>query len=105
MTPTKPPKITAEQLASSLKLMVDEAQLLLEQIQDGTSEQLRAAKTNLSTKLHDAKTELSLMETSAMQRAKLALSETDQAVKDHPYYAVGIAAGASILVGMLLAKI
>jgi ElaB protein len=106
MNISKPPSehFTLEDLTTSMKAVIDEAELLIEQVGDSTSEQLADTTAKLTSQLKKTKAELLRIEEGAMKRAKRTLHETDQAVKDHPYYAVGIAAGASLLIGMMLTK-
>jgi ElaB/YqjD/DUF883 family membrane-anchored ribosome-binding protein len=93
-----------ERLAQSLKHMVDEADHLLAKAERTGSEQFLAAREKFETQLRHAKDELSRLEASALDNAKRAAAATDHAVRDHPYAAMGIAAGAGLLIGMLISR-
>jgi ElaB/YqjD/DUF883 family membrane-anchored ribosome-binding protein len=93
-----------ERLAQSLKHMVDEADHLLAKAEHSTSEQLSAAREKFETQLRHAKDELRWLEQSAIDNAKRAARATDQAVHEYPYAAMGIAAGAGLLIGMLISR-
>jgi ElaB/YqjD/DUF883 family membrane-anchored ribosome-binding protein len=93
-----------ERLAQSLKHMVDEADHLLAKAERTGSEQFMAAREKFETQLMHAKDELRRLELSAIDNAKRAAHATDHAVHEHPYAAMGIAAGAGLLIGMLITR-
>lgn len=93
-----------ERLARSLKHMVDEADHLLAKAERTGSEQFLAAREKFETQLSHAKDELRRLEQSALDNAKRAARATDHAVHEHPYAAMGIAAGAGLLIGMLISR-
>jgi ElaB/YqjD/DUF883 family membrane-anchored ribosome-binding protein len=93
-----------ERLAQSLKHMVDEADHLLAKAERTGSEQFLAAREKFETQLNHAKDELRRLEVSALENAKRAAHATDHAVHEHPYAAMGIAAGAGLLIGMLITR-
>jgi len=93
-----------ERLAQSLKHMVDEADHLLAKAERSGSEQFMAAREKFEAQLHHAKDELRRLEVSAIDSAKHAARATDHAVHEHPYAAMGIAAGAGLLIGMLITR-
>jgi ElaB/YqjD/DUF883 family membrane-anchored ribosome-binding protein len=95
---------TRERLAQSLKHMVDEADHLLAKAERTGSEQFNAAREKFEAQLHHAKDELRRLEISAIDNAKRAARATDHAVHDHPYAAMGLAAGVGLLVGMLISR-
>lgn len=93
-----------ERLAASLKHMVDEADHLLAKAEHSTTEQFSAAREKFESQLRQAKDELRRLEQSAIDNAKRAARATDHAVHEHPYAAMGIAAGAGLLIGMLISR-
>ncbi len=106
---TTPLVATADQsardrLAHSLQQMVDEAEHLLKNAQRTGSEQFNAARDKFESRLRSAKAELSDLEQTALDNARRAARATDHAVHEHPYTAMGIAAGVGLLVGMLVAR-
>lgn len=103
------PAATADQsardrLAHSLQQIVEEAEHLLKNAQRTGSEQFNAARDKFESQLRSAKAELRDLEQSAVYNAKRAVHATDHAVHEHPYTAMGIAAGVGLLVGMLVAR-
>ena len=93
-----------ERLAQSLKHMVDEADHLLAKAERSGSEQFMAAREKFETQLQHAKDELRRLEISAIDNAKRAARATDHAVHEHPYAAMGLAAGVGLLIGMLITR-
>lgn len=91
-------------LASSLKRMVDEAEQLLKSLQNAGGEQFAVARERFEQQLRFAKIELDELETRALASAKAAARATDEAVHEHPYAAMAIAAGVGALIGMLIAR-
>jgi len=104
-TTTTPSDVHArERLAQSLKHMVDEADHLLAKAERTGSEQFMAAREKFETQLLHAKDELRRLELSTLENAKRAARATDHAVHEYPYAAMGIAAGAGLLIGMLITR-
>ncbi|MDP1690816.1 MAG: DUF883 domain-containing protein [Burkholderiaceae bacterium] len=93
-----------ERLAENLKHMVDEADNLLAKAERTGTDQFKAAREKFELQLQHAKDELRRLEASAIDNAKRAARATDHAVHEHPYAAMGIAAGMGLLVGMLVAR-
>jgi ElaB/YqjD/DUF883 family membrane-anchored ribosome-binding protein len=93
-----------DRLAQSLKQMVDEAEQLLKTAQRTGSEQFNLARDKFESQLRHAKSELEQLEESAAYQARRAARATDQAVHEHPYAAMGLAAGVGLLIGMLITR-
>lgn len=93
-----------ERLAHSLQQMVDEAEHLLKNAQRTGSDQFNAARDKFESRLRQAKYELRQLEDATLYRARRAARATDHAVHEHPYTAMGIAAGAGLLIGMLISR-
>lgn len=93
-----------ERLTESLKNMVDDADQLLAKTERAGSEQFRAARDRFEAQLGRAKDELHRLEASAVANAKRAARATDEAVHEHPYAAMGVAAGVGLLLGMLISR-
>lgn len=93
-----------ERLAQNLKHMVDEADQLLAKAERTGSDQFNAAREKFEAQLLHAKDELRRLELSAIDNAKRAARATDHAVHEHPYAAMGMAAGVGLLIGMLISR-
>ena len=99
-----PDQGTRDRLAHSLQQVVEEAEHLLKNAQRTGSEQFNAARDRFESQLRSAKAELSHLEKTALDNAKRAVHATDHAVHEHPYTAMGVAAGIGLLIGMLVAR-
>jgi ElaB/YqjD/DUF883 family membrane-anchored ribosome-binding protein len=93
-----------ERLTSSLKHMVEEAEHLLRNAQRSGSEEFNAARDKFEARLKQARDELESLQESAIYNAKRAARATDHAVHEHPYAAMGLAAGVGVLLGMLISR-
>jgi ElaB/YqjD/DUF883 family membrane-anchored ribosome-binding protein len=93
-----------ERLAESLKRTVDEAEQLLSKAERSGSDQFNAARDKFESQLRRAKDELRRLEASALENARRAARVTDETVHEHPYAAMGLAAGVGLLVGMLISR-
>lgn len=93
-----------ERLTENLKGMVDEADKLLAHAERTGTEQFKSAREKFEVQVRRAKDELRRLEHAAVDNAKRAAQATDHAVHEHPYAAMGIAAGAGLLIGMLISR-
>lgn len=93
-----------DRLASGLKQLVDEADQLLQNAQRSGNGQFSAAREKFEAQLRQARAQLDRLEQSAVENARRAARATSQAVHEHPYSAMGIAAVAGVLIGMLIAR-
>jgi ElaB/YqjD/DUF883 family membrane-anchored ribosome-binding protein len=93
-----------DQLAQSLRQIVGEAEQLLKSAQRTGNEQFNAARDKFESQLRDAKADLERLEETLAWQAKRAARATDEAVHEHPYAAMGLAAGVGLLIGMLVAR-
>jgi ElaB/YqjD/DUF883 family membrane-anchored ribosome-binding protein len=105
-TATTPPveDTTRQRLAQSLQQIVDDAEQLLKNAQRTGNEQFNVARDKFEAQLRSAKAELNRLEDAAAYNARRAARATDHAVHEHPYTAMGIAAGVGLLIGMLIAR-
>ena len=99
-----PDSAARDRLAASLKQMVDEADQWLRTAQRTGNAELDSARDKFEAQLRHAKTELRHIEETVAQQARRAAHATDQAVHEHPYTAMSVAAGVGLLIGMLVAR-
>ena len=103
-TTTTAEETSRERLAQGLQQMVDEANQLLKDTKRTGGDHFGAVRDRLETQLQRARAELRRLETEAVDRTKRAAAATDHAVHEHPYTAMGIAAGVGLLIGMLISR-
>lgn len=104
VAPMTPEPGSREALAQSLRHVLSEAEHLLKSAHSAGGEQFKAARERFEEQLRSAKLELNDLETVAIENAKRAARATDEAVHEHPYAAMAIAAGIGALIGMLIAR-
>ena len=93
-----------EKLMADLKLVISDAEELLKMTAGQAGEKAAELRARMQTRMDQAKTELTRLQGLAVERAKDAGRATDAYVHENPWKAVGIAAGAGLLIGMLISR-
>jgi len=96
--------VTKEKLAQDLKIVVSDLEELLRATASQAGEKVSAMREKMQENLHRAKIKLSEAEDVLLDKGKQAARVTDEYVHDHPWRAVGIAAGVGLLVGLLIGR-
>ncbi|MGB8295237.1 MAG: DUF883 family protein [Polyangia bacterium] len=96
--------VTRDKLLADLKLVVADAEELLKLTAGQAGEKVAAVRDRVQRGLDQAKAKLVDLEDRAMEQTKAAARATDVYVHENPWRAVGIAAGAGILFGMLISR-
>ena len=91
-----------ERLVDDVAAVLAEAEEMLKRASLETGDKARDLRSNVETQLLRAKLKLQEIEGEAVDRAKVAARATDDYVRDHPWHAVGVAAAAGLLVGLLM---
>lgn len=95
-------ELSRESLLDDFSTMLTEAEDLLRRAGNETGERAKDLRAQVEAKLLAAKLRLQEMEGEAIDRAKAAARVTDDYVHDNPWSAIGAAAVAGFLIGMLL---
>ena len=90
------------ELSDGLNRMVNEADLLLKKASETTGQEYESTLRKAEAQLRKAKSEFIRLEEAALLNAKYAARATDRAVHEHPYTAMGLAAGIGLLLGLLI---
>lgn len=98
------PEVTKEKLISDFKVVVADAEALLKASAGQGGEALAAVRSRVEESLAAAKTKMLDAEEELLAKTKAAAKATDEYVHDHPWNAVGIAAGVGLLVGLLIGR-
>lgn len=93
-----------EQLVSDIKSVISEAEELLGATADQAGEKMADLRVRIQARLRDAKSRLADAEEVLLAKTKAAARATDDYVHESPWTAVGIAAGAGLLVGLLIGR-
>jgi ElaB/YqjD/DUF883 family membrane-anchored ribosome-binding protein len=93
-----------EKLASDLKTLIGDAEALLRATADQAGERVTAVRERIERSLGDSKQSLGEVEEYLLSRGKEAAKSADAYVKEHPWTALGFAAGAGLVLGLLIRR-
>lgn len=93
-----------DKLVTDLKGVVADAEELLQETANVGGEKMGALRARLRERLMTARHKLAEAEDAAVERAKAAARATDDYVHDHPWKAVGAAAGVGLIIGLLIGR-
>jgi len=96
--------VTTDKLAQDLKIVISDAEELLRATASQAGEKVSAAREKIQDSLRQAKVKLAEVEDILIDKGKEAARATDEYVHDHPWKAVGIAAGVGLVIGMLISR-
>lgn len=96
--------VTRDKLVADLKLVVTDAEELLKLTAGQAGEKVAAVRDKVQRGLDQAKAKLVVIEDKAIEQTKAAARATDAYVHENPWKAVGIAAGAGLLIGLLIGR-
>jgi ElaB/YqjD/DUF883 family membrane-anchored ribosome-binding protein len=96
--------VSKEKLVADLKVVVADAEELLRATASQAGEKVAAARERIQASLASAKVKLTDAERALLEKTKEAAKATDEFVHEHPWQAVGIAAGAGLLLGILISR-
>lgn len=91
-----------EQLVVDMKAVIADAQELLEATTSATGDRIKAARARAEETIRSARQRVADLE--VVDQAKEAARSADEYVREHPWGAVGLAAAAGVLVGVLIAR-
>ena len=94
----------ADRLMSDLKVLIADAEALLKSSSSDVGQAVAGARSRMEARLDDAKANLLQLQQEAAQRAKAAGRAADDYVHEHPWQAVGVAAGIGLVVGLLIGR-
>jgi len=93
-----------EQLAAEMKSIIADAEELLKATASATGDRIMAARARAEESLKAARERLSNVDDAAMAQMKEVAKTADDYVREHPWGAVGIAAVAGLLLGVLISR-
>jgi len=93
-----------QKLVADLKVVVADAEELLRATASQAGEKVSAARERIQASLGTAKVKLAEAERVLVAKTKDAAKTTDEYVHDHPWHAVGIAAAAGLVLGVLISR-
>ncbi|TMQ49358.1 MAG: DUF883 family protein [Candidatus Eisenbacteria bacterium] len=93
-----------EQLVGDMKAVIADAEELLKATTGATGERITAARARAEETLRAARQKLAGLEDAVVDQAKEAARAADEYVREHPWGAVGIAAVAGLLLGVMISR-
>ena len=93
---------TVDKLLEDLQAIVTDAEELLKATAGLAGEKVQDARARAEESLSAARERLGDVRDDALQQARDVVSSGEEYVRRHPWHAVGIAAGAGLLVGLLI---
>ncbi|XZG70205.1 DUF883 family protein [Chitinibacteraceae bacterium HSL-7] len=97
-------KLDQEVLMEDLRNVISDTEALLDDVSKGGSAEARALRQKIAENLSVARAKLQETERLVGAKAKEAARVTDTYVHDHPWTAVGVAAGVGFLLGLLVSR-
>lgn len=96
-----PDEVTKEQLIADFKTVVADAEALLKATANEGGEELAAVRAKAEESIMAVKAKMAEEQAALLVKTKEAAMATDVYVHDHPWTAVGVAAGVGMVVGLL----
>lgn len=96
--------VSKEKLVQDLKIVISDTEELLRATASTAGEKVTAARDKVENSLRRAKVKLADFEDVIIDRSKQAAHATDEYVHEHPWRAVGVAAGVGVIIGMLISR-
>jgi ElaB/YqjD/DUF883 family membrane-anchored ribosome-binding protein len=97
-------EVSKEKLVADLKVVVADAEELLRATASQAGEKVAAARERIQASLATAKIKLADAERAIVEQTKKAAKATDEYVHENPWKAVGIAAVAGLVLGVLISR-
>jgi ElaB/YqjD/DUF883 family membrane-anchored ribosome-binding protein len=96
--------VSKEKLVADLKVVVADAEELLRATASQAGEKAAVARERIQASLAAAKVKLGEAERALLEKTKEAAKVTDDYVRENPWQAVGIAAVAGLVLGILISR-
>lgn len=91
-----------KQLMNEVRSVLNEVEDLYSTSMDNGSEQSKEVKERFLEKLNKTKAKLRDVESTVIDKARATAERTDELVHEQPYYAMGVAAMAGFIAGLLI---
>ena len=98
------PSVARDQLITDMKAVIADAEALLHATAEAAGEKVGALRTRAQQTLTEAKAKLAQLDDDMVHQAKDAARTADRYVRDNPWGAVGIAAAAGVVIGLLISR-
>lgn len=102
MTTESAANVNRDKLVADLKVLIADSEELLRASAGQAGEKIAAARERVQASLATAKVKLADAERAVVEQTKKAAKATDEFVHENPWRAVGIAAAAGVVLGLLI---
>ncbi|HET9042116.1 MAG TPA: DUF883 family protein [Burkholderiales bacterium] len=96
--------VSKDKLVADMKVVIADAEELLKATASAAGDRVTAARTRMEDSLRTARIKLAEAQEVVVDKAKAAARATDDYVHANPWRSVGIAAGAGLVIGMLISR-
>lgn len=96
--------VNTDKLVQDLKLVVADAEELLRATASQAGERAAAARARIEQSLERARVKLDEVESAVADSTRQVANAADEYVHEHPWSAVGVAAGIGLIVGLLMSR-
>jgi ElaB/YqjD/DUF883 family membrane-anchored ribosome-binding protein len=96
--------VSATQLIDDLTSVIRDAESLLRATAAQTGDRVEEIRARAEETVRQAKARLAGVEEKALERAREIAGDADEYVRGNPWQAVAIAAGAGLLIGLLMSR-
>ena len=97
--------VTTEQLVNEFNTLVGETEQLLKFVSTAGGEGANALRASVEKNLAIARQRLGNLQHTAVKRTQAAAQRTDRYVHEYPWEAIGVAAGLSLIIGVVTSLI
>lgn len=104
MNESATPDISKQKLAADLKAIITDTEELLRLTAGQAGDKVADLRGKIEQRLTTARATLAETQDALLDKAKQAGRATDDYVHDHPWKAVGIAAGVGVVLGLLISR-
>jgi ElaB/YqjD/DUF883 family membrane-anchored ribosome-binding protein len=96
--------VTKQKLIADLKVVIADADELLKVTANQAGEKVGELRVRMQENLTSARHKLADAEAALKEKSREVARVTDDYVHDHPWKAIGVAAGAGLLIGLLIGR-
>ncbi len=97
-------QVSRQKLVTDLKVLIGDTEELLKATAGQAGEKVAVARERIQASLAVYKEKLLDAEQALLEKTKEAARATDEYVHEHPWQAVGVAAGVGFLLGLLVSR-
>jgi ElaB/YqjD/DUF883 family membrane-anchored ribosome-binding protein len=96
--------VNTEKLVQDLRVVVADAEELLRATASQAGERVTVAREKIQKSLEQARAKLAEAESALVDKTRQMAHMTDEYVHQHPWKAVGVAAGIGLIIGLLISR-